>query len=133
MKASFGAQNSKNESAFVASLTDDFVFDELTQPEPFIGKRNVRIWLDTWARAVPDATSEIITLLGVGEFVLVETVVRGALKGSLGRLLASNKPFAVHRAAIVRVKDGKLTHVSAFMNGKELAEAVGQWPPPIGK
>ncbi len=55
------------------------------------------------------------------------------LKGSLGRLLASHQPFAIHRAAIVRLKDGQLTHDSEFRNGKELAEAVGQWHPPIGK
>jgi hypothetical protein len=43
--------------------------------------------------------------------------------------LASSKPFAVHRATIVQVRDRKLSLISNFMNGKELAEAVGQWPP----
>jgi hypothetical protein len=39
----------------------------------------------------------------------------------------------VHRGAIAHVKDGKLIHVSGFMNGRELAEAVGEWPLPVGK
>ncbi len=133
VRASFAAQDSKNESAFLAAIADDAVLDELIHPQPFIGKRNVKTWFSTWTRAVPDATTEITAMLGVGEFVLVKTVVRGTLKGPLGRLVASNKPFAVHRAAIVQLKDGKLTHVSGFMNGKELAEAVGQWPLPIAK
>ncbi len=129
--ASFATLDSKNEPAFLATIADDAVLDELIHPQPFIGQRNVRAWFETWTKAIPGATSEITAILGVGEFVLVETVVRGTLKGPLGRLLASNKPFAVHRAAIVQVRDGKLTFVSGFMNGKELAEAVDQWPPPM--
>jgi SnoaL-like polyketide cyclase len=109
------------------------VLDELIDPQPFVGKRNVKAWFDTWRRTVPDSTSEIVTILGVGEFVLAETVVRGTLTGQLGRVLASGKAFAVHRAAIFQVREGKLKRVSGFMNGKELAKAVGQWPPPIGK
>jgi ketosteroid isomerase-like protein len=131
VRASLAALDSKNELSFLATIAEDAVLDELIDEEPFIGKRNVKAWFSKWTRAVPDAATEITTILGVGEFVLVKTVVRGTLKGQLGRLVASNKPFAVHRAAIVHVKDGKLARVSAFMNGKEIAEAVGQWPPPM--
>ena len=131
--ASFTALDSKNEPAFLATIAADAVLDELMLPQPFIGERNVKAWFETWTTAVPDATTEITSILGVGGFVLAETVVRGTLTGQLGRVLASGKAFAVHRAAIVQVKNGKVTRVSAFMNGKELAEAVGQWPPPIGK
>jgi steroid delta-isomerase-like uncharacterized protein len=133
VRASFMALDSKSESAFLATIAEDAVHDELIDAEPFKGKRNVKTWFSTWTSAVPDATTEITAILGVGEFVLVKTVVRGTLKGPLGRLVASNKPFAVHRAAIVQVRDGKVTRVSAFMNGKEIAEAVGQWPPPMAK
>jgi ketosteroid isomerase-like protein len=131
--ASFTALDSKNEPAFLATIAADAVLDELMLPQPFIGERNVKAWFETWTTAVPDATTEITSILGVGEFVLLEAVVRGTLKGPFGRLVASNKPFSVHRAAIVQVKHGKLNRVSGFMNGKELAEAVGQWPPAIGK
>ena len=72
-------------------------------------------------------------LLGVGEFVLAEWVVRGTLKGPLGRLAPSDRAFAVHRAAIFQIGRGALTSISIFMNEKELAEAVGQWPGLQGK
>ena len=98
-------------------------------PQPFIGKQQVKTWISSRTRAIPDATTEIITIIGVGEFVLVESVLRGTLKGPLGRLVASSKPFAVHRGVVVQVKDGKLSRLAAFMNGKEIAQAVGQWPP----
>ena len=63
----------------------------------------------------------------------LETVVRGRVKRPLGRLVPSDRPFAVHRATIVQVKDGKITRLTVFMNSKELAQAVGQWPPPAAK
>lgn len=131
--ASFAALDSKDEPAFLSSVAEDAVLDELIDPQPLVGKRNVRAWFERWTGAVADASFEITSILGIGEFVLVETVVRGTLKGPLGRLSAANKEFAVHRAAIVQVRDGKLTRISVFMNGKELAVAVGQWPLPVGK
>ncbi len=96
-------------------------FDELMLPTPF--ERAA----DAWRSAA--ATVEIRNTIGVDDFVLVEMIVRGTLNGTLGRVTASHKPFAVHRAAIVEVRDGKIATVRAFMNGKELAQAVGLWPP----
>jgi ketosteroid isomerase-like protein len=89
----------------------------------------VRVWFERWTRAVPDAKTEIATVITAGDFVLLEAVERGTLRGPLGPLTAPDKEFAVHRAAIVQVKDGKLVRLTAFMNGKELAQAAGQWPP----
>jgi len=129
MRANIAALDSNNEPAFLATIADDAVLDELIEPRPFIGKQDVKSWFDIWTSAVSNANSEITTIFAVGEFVLVEAIMRGILKGQLGGLRGSNKPFAVHRATIAQVKDSKLTFVSNFMNGKELAEEVGQWPP----
>lgn len=107
--ASFAALDSNDEPAFLSTLAADVVLDDLTHPQPFVGRTGVQTWLETWTQAVPGARSEITSILGVGELVLVEAVVR------------SSEAFTVHRAAIVRVKAGKLTHVALFMNGKELA------------
>jgi steroid delta-isomerase-like uncharacterized protein len=133
VKASLAALDAKDEAAFLSGLAQDVVVDELIDPEPYVGKERVKAWFGTWTRAVADARSEVATALGVGDFVLVEAVVRGTLDGRLGRVAASGKPFVVHRAAIVRLQDGKIGRITAFTNGKELAEAVGEWPPQIAK
>lgn len=133
VRASFAELDSRNEPGFLANLAEDAVLDDLMLPQPFVGKRNVKAWFETWTAAVPDASTEVTSILAAGESVLLEAVVRGTLRGSLGRLSASDKPFAVHRAAIVQVRGGRLTRISFFTNGKELAEAVGQWPPPPAK
>ena len=93
----------------------------------------MKAWFERWTRAVPGARTEIVTLAAIGDDVLVETVVRGGLQAPLGRLTPSDRPFAVHRAAIVQMTDDKIAHLSVFMNTKELAQAVGQWPPSAAK
>ena len=133
VRASVAALNSRNELAFLSAIAEDAVLDELITPQPVEGKRNVKAWFEAWTGAVPDARFEINTILGIGDFVLTETVLRGTLKGPLGGLSASNRGFVVHRAMIAQVKNETFARISAFMNGKELAEAVGQWPPPIVK
>jgi steroid delta-isomerase-like uncharacterized protein len=133
VKASFAALDAKDAAAFLSALALDVVLDELIDPQPYVGKERVKAWFETWTGAITDARSEITTALGVGDFVLVEAVVRGTLNDRLGRVSASGKPFVVHRAAIVQIQGGKISRITAFMNGKELAEAVGQWPPQIGE
>jgi uncharacterized protein (TIGR02246 family) len=133
VKKTLAALDARDEAAFLAGIADDAVLDELAEPRPVVGKAGVKAWLQTWSAAVPDARSEIASILGIGDHVLVTTLVRGTLRGPLGRLAASNLPFAVHRAAIFEVSGGKIARIAAFMNGKELAQAVGQWPPPAAK
>ena len=76
-------------------------------------------------------------LSGFDAIVLLNTPgdeLRGAQRAALeGFVRAGGGVVAVHRALICRVKDGKLARISAFMNGKELAESLGQWPPPAAK
>lgn len=122
VRTSFALLDAKQEAAFLAAVADDAVVDELVLPQPFIGKRNVQAWIQAWTRAVPDASFEITAILGVGEFVLVEGIVRGTLRAPFGHLAASNRPLVIHRAVILQMRNGTLARVSAFMNGKELVE-----------
>jgi steroid delta-isomerase-like uncharacterized protein len=125
-----GAFSAKSATVYLSSLSDDIYVDEIMFPQPYIGRADVQRWVEAWFRAVPDAQLEIKTLVGVQDFVLAETVLRGTLQGTLGAISASNKSFAVHRGMILEVRGARISRIAAFMNGKELAEAVGQWPPP---
>jgi steroid delta-isomerase-like uncharacterized protein/uncharacterized protein (TIGR02246 family) len=128
-KASLAALDPSGHEAFLSAVADDVVVDELVEPRPFVGKDGVRAWLDRWTRAVSGAKSELALILIAGDTVVLETVLSGTLDGPLGPVSASGKPFTVHRAAIVETKNGTIARITAFMNGKELAQAVGQWPP----
>ena len=128
-RAILAALDAKDSAAFLASLTPDAVVDEMIEARPFAGRQDVTAWLEKWTRAVSGAKTEIATLVAVDDFVLVETVLRGVLDGALGPVTASARPFTVHRALVVRFEGERIGHIRAFMNGKELAQSVGQWPP----
>jgi ketosteroid isomerase-like protein len=127
------ALDSKNEAAFLSAVADDAIVNELMLPQPFVGKQNVKAWFEAWTGAVPDAASQTTNITGIEDFVFVESTVRGTLRRPLGLLPDSSNQFTLHRAAVLQVKAGKLIHCSFFMNGKELAEATGQWPLPTRK
>jgi uncharacterized protein (TIGR02246 family) len=121
--------NAASVRAGLAALdSGDVVLDDLTLPQPLAGASRARAWVEERRRCVPDARSEIVTALAVGDDVLVEAIVRGTLARPLGPLAPSAAPFVLHRAAIVGVRDGKIARLALFSNRKELAEATGQWP-----
>jgi len=128
-RASLAALDTKNEAVFFEHMTEDAIVDDLIYPQPFAGRQELKAWFETEAAAV-HAQGEITSILGAGDSVLVETILRGSLKGALGPVLAPQPPkeFAVHRAAILQLRNSKIARISFFMNGKELAEAVGEWP-----
>jgi ketosteroid isomerase-like protein len=127
-RAALAAMNAHDRFRFLSLVQDDTVVDELVSVEPFAGKANVQRWFGMWAGAVPDLKVDIANIVGVGDFALAETIVGGTLRGAFGPLSPSSTPFVVHRAMVFHVRDGRVARIEAFMNGKELAEAVGQWP-----
>jgi len=129
VRAIFAALDAKDEAAFLSGLADDAIVDDMIEPQPRNGKAGAKAWFQSRVRAVADGRTEIATALAVGDSVLVEAVLRGTLRGAIGPVSASGKPFAAHQAAIVHVRAGRVRRLTTFMNGKELAQAAGQWPP----
>jgi ketosteroid isomerase-like protein len=112
-------------TAFLSDLADNATVDEVMTPCPFARRSEAVDWLKSWST---NSRLELMTTHAVGNFVLVEARLNGTLTGPIGRLTATNKPYAVHRAFIVQVTQGKVTRLSALTNGRELAEPSGQWP-----
>jgi uncharacterized protein (TIGR02246 family) len=124
------ALDSGDETAFESGFARDAMLDELMLLRPFAGPSSVREYFRTWSGAVGSARSEVGASLVAGDTVLFEVVLSGALTAALGGVSAPNQRFRVHRALLVRLDHGKITRFMSFINGKELAQAVGQWPPP---
>jgi ketosteroid isomerase-like protein len=131
VRQTYAALDSRDIDGFIALLADSVVVDELVYPRVFAGKNGVKSWWDLWVGGTQGVTNDIIGMTVVGEFVLVETVMRGTLNGRIGHVRATNKPFSIRRASIIQVRRGRITRIANFMNGLELAKAVGAWAPPI--
>jgi ketosteroid isomerase-like protein len=132
VKATLAALDARDQAAFLSPFTETAVLDDMSEVAASAGKPAVKAWFRRWSAAI-DGRTEVTNLLAVGGDVLVETVVRGRVRAPLHRLVASDQEFTVHRAAIVHLTEGRITHLTFFMNNKELAEAVGQWPPKTAK
>jgi ketosteroid isomerase-like protein len=133
VKAALAAVDAADGKAFLSAVAADAVVDEMIEREPFAGVGGAARWFEAWTRAVGGMRTEIALATGVGDWVLAETVVRGTLRATLGPLRASGSPFTVHRALAMEMRAGKVVRMMAFMNGKELAQATGQWPPAPSK
>jgi uncharacterized protein (TIGR02246 family) len=131
-RACLAALDAEDEAAFLSRVAEHAVLDEMIDAGPLVGRPQLKAWFRRWTGALSGATTQLTNVLGVGDFVLVETVLRATLTGPLGRVRASNDVVTLHRGLILRVTDGKLASITAFMNGKELAQAAGQWPLPAG-
>jgi hypothetical protein len=125
----FAALDANDRAQFLSSVADDTLLDDLTHPQCVGSRRGVDAWFTAWTSAVSDVRSTITSIVGIDRFVLIERAVEGTLAGTLGRVTASNAPFTIHQAMIAEVKAERMTRISIFSNGQELARAVGQWPP----
>jgi hypothetical protein len=66
------------------------------------------------------------TSIAVDRHVLLEGLLSGRLAQRFGPVKFSSRQLSVHRAAILEFSDaGRVRSIKAFMNGKELAETLG--------
>jgi len=128
VKSLLDAWEAKREAQVLEALAEQAIVDDLFLPRPFSARPGARDWLAAWS-AASKLQSELSSIFAAGDFVFAESVVRGRLTGRLGPVRASDAGFTVHRAYMAEITNGKVRRLAAFTNGKELAEAVGQWPP----
>jgi len=102
--------------------------DELMLADTFAGAQGSRQWFDALG-AFAGSTFNLATVIAAGRYVLLEGVLSGRLTAPFGLVKSSSRQFSVHRAAVLEFDDaGRVVSIKAFMNGKELAASVGQWP-----
>jgi steroid delta-isomerase-like uncharacterized protein len=126
--ASLAALQARDTAAFLSHVTDAIQVDELMLPNSFRGREQVKAWCESWPSAVANAVFAVTRTLAIDDAVFVEMTVKGRVQEPFAGLSPSERPFAIHRGLLIRLQDGKLTRVSSFVNRKEFAEAIGQWP-----
>jgi ketosteroid isomerase-like protein len=129
VSAIFAALDAGDAIGLLSRVHDDIAIDDVMLAGAFSGTSGTLDWVRTWAEAVSDRRTEDVRAIGVRDSVLVEIIAHGRLSGSIGALSPAEKPFAVHRAAIIEFRDDRIGHIAIFTNGRELAEQTGQWPP----
>lgn len=121
--ASMATQES---SAWSKLFAERPTIDELMFPGPFA---DVRDWSTEVVSALTSQRYVVNSSLAAGTYVLVEGTLTATLAKELGPIRPARAPLTAHRAYMFEMDGGgRVQLLRAFMNGKEIAESLGQWP-----
>ena len=129
-KSVLASLEGKKDTDFTSLLTDDIEQDGLFHLEMSKGKDGAKKFHKAFTTAFPDAKFEIQKTLAIGEYAIVESVLKGTHKGALGSIQPTKRPIMLHVADIFRVKDGKVARAWTFQNGLELQQQLGVFNAP---
>jgi steroid delta-isomerase-like uncharacterized protein len=122
------ADASKDEKALMATVTDDYVWQDNTSPTP-ITPANLKTAQGAYNTAFPDWAMTPTVTMGVDGYYVLETVFSGTQKGPMGPVKASNKPVKTSMVDIQLLKDGKATKEWSYMNSADVLTQIGAMPP----
>jgi predicted ester cyclase len=122
----------KKEADFTALLADDIEQDGLFHLEMSKGKDGAKKFYKSFTTAFPDAKFETTKTLAIGDYAIVESLLKATHKGALGTIAATKKPIAIHIVDIFKVKDGKVARAWTYQNSLELQQQLGLFSAPAG-
>jgi steroid delta-isomerase-like uncharacterized protein len=115
----------KKEADFTNLLADDVEQDGLFHLEMAKGKDSAKKFYKSFTTSFPDAKFEATKTFGVGDYAIVESVLKATQKGALGTIPATKKPIAIHVVDILKIKDGKVARAWTYQNSLELQQQLG--------
>ena len=118
-------EGGKKEADFTNLLADDVEQDGLFHLEMSKGKDGAKKFYKSFTTAFPDAKFETTKTLAVGDYAIVESVLKGTHKGALGTIQATKKPIAIHLVDIFKIKDGKVARAWTYQNSLEMQQQLG--------
>ena len=129
----WAAIEKKSEADFVASVTDDGTWDDMTMPETMKGKAAGKKWLADTTKAFPDMKVTSTNAWAIGDFVVTETSATGTHKGAFMGIQPTKKAINLHMIEVVQFKDGKIVKGTTYGNGGEMMMQLGLMPMPGAK
>jgi steroid delta-isomerase-like uncharacterized protein len=122
------ADESKDEKALMATVTDDYVWEEGTAPGP-TKTADLKGVMASYDKAFPDFTLPVTMTMAADGYYVVEAAFKGTQKGAMGPLKASNKPVNMRMVDIQLLKDGKASKEWSYANSAEMLIQIGAMPP----
>jgi steroid delta-isomerase-like uncharacterized protein len=92
---------------------------------------DLRTWFGELFASFPDFSFEVLDVLADGEKAAVHWHATGTFNGSarFEGLHPNGKRVDVQGCDVLTVRDGKVVHNDAYMNGAEMARQLGALPP----
>jgi steroid delta-isomerase-like uncharacterized protein len=124
----YTAFNDHDLDAVVALVTDDFELVDVATGQTYQGPAGCRAWLEPWLTAVPNARTEVTSLVVEGDWVATEHTGRGTHTGPLptpaGELPPSGRPIELRFGEFFELRGGKIARMRAYWDVGTLLRQV---------
>ena len=130
-RAYFEAVGARDLDAMTA-LWETGAMDEIHGLASIRAPEGIREWFSNTFRAVPDFQMEILDLIASGEKVAVRWHMTGTFSGDtrFEGAIATGEKIDITGCDVLTVRDGRIVHNDAYMNGMQMARQLGVFPPP---
>ncbi len=105
--------------------------DELHGLASLRAPEDVKEWFANTFRAVPDFRMEVLDLIASGDKVAVRWHLTGTFTGEarFEGAIATGEAIDITGCDVLTVRDGKIVHNDAYLNGMQMARQLGVFPP----
>ncbi len=128
-KAPVLAYNQKNWDKLRASVTPDFVYDEVGTQRKLKGVDEVIAVSQAWAEAFPDSKATFHNTFVSGNTVVLEVTWKGTHKGALqtpkGSIAPTGKPIAIRSCIVMEIAGDKAKHERQYFDMATLLQQLG--------
>jgi len=123
--------HSRHDVDALRALWDPEVVIEITSQGIFRGPEECGHYFDGLYRAVPDAEMIVDRIVGEDGVAVVQWRLRGNFSGDPlpAGIDATGGWVELRGCDVVEVSDGKVTRITAYIDGMELARSLGMLPP----
>ncbi|MGZ4426555.1 MAG: ester cyclase [Nocardioidaceae bacterium] len=128
------AWNEQNIDAFLELLADQFVWRDLTVPEPMTTPEAARAYMLGWFTAFPDMRVTVTSRVVGEDAVAAEVEFTGTNSGRLSmggtQLPPTQKSVTGRGAYFVKIREGKMTEFSTHPDVAGMMAQLGMLPEP---
>lgn len=130
------AWNSHDVNRFLAIVSEDITWNDVSNPQPFQGKEAVRQYMQGWFSAFPDMKITVKNRVITEDQVAAEVEFTGTNSGPLELapgvppIPATNKMVNGKGTYFVRIKNGKAVEVHTYPDTTGMMMQLGLMPMP---
>ena len=126
------AWNEQDTDAFLGLLADEFVWRDVTVPEPMTTREAARAYMSGWFTAFPDMRVTVTSRVVGEDAVAAEVQFTGTNTGPLSmggmQMPATGKGVMATGAYFTKVRDGRLTEFSTHPDAAGMMVQLGLMP-----
>jgi steroid delta-isomerase-like uncharacterized protein len=119
--------------ALISILADDFVWNDLSMPEPILTKEAARAYVKSWRTAFPDMRAKMVNRVVGDDSVAVEVEFTGTNTGPMdmgGQMIPpTNKAVTGKGTYFARIRDGKVVELNTYPDIAGTMMQLGLMPP----